>query len=814
VIWVIGAEDQVEAQLAEDGYFDDANFIDQAPTQIVMIGSNLRPLCRGGGPLASLGADICGASPVIRSAGVNEWLFMNKLLGSVPDLVVAFMPDVPELGDAAPPKSPLAELPDGVVAAIEGTPIVITSRQGLNENNAMALRCKLRDQILLPQTRSPFSAKAGRPQAALDDNGWFYVVRGAGALAKATMMELHPAIGPPPGNSRLPALFWGILDIKYDVSKPVFDRVKVLETGNGRTSKFSGDGAAILKRFRERYTNDEDSADFHMYKVVSADKKLTHDLFERTGFEHLVPKQVCLPRKYSKTLAKTIHDALNVRGNDLIVLKLCNRSRAAGVLVTSAAELDKVLHDILIPPSDVDAWCQEHVARMRDGHPVDFGFGGCAFEEQKRHWWSNESPVFLAEQCCSSVPTIVDGASYDGTLRVAFALRRRADQPPSPPAQGDEPGLASHDLEIDWLGGYWKLPKSASSSRPSSMGGPSLRDLVVSAARTSGTATVRASHLHEVYTAVDDAVLELFGNTEPSPSALDQQHQDQPTLAAFFVARFGTACMVRQLGRTHKNLEEAQRLLNKANASENSESVMSYIDRSYGVIEARTGGGERWRRAEARFQKALEWQPTNANALYLLGMAALNDATVGSSERAVDFFSRSLLFDPDFRASYVNLAIGYLRLGQYESAVEVSDAGLARHPDAPQPHYHIGVAYCMLANDMLGKRGSESGAVGGFFGEPRESLGDLAGSGRQVRCSDRTTFEHFRSKAKLAFLRARGTDEARRRFRQKTDGVGQAEPPWLEVDCQMMESFDAEPEDCPKIKLPPNIGWTWTNFRT
>ena len=38
-------------------------------------------------------------------------------------------------------------------------------------------------------------------------------------------------------------------------SKPVLEHVRVLETGDGRISKFSGDGAAIQDLMRARYVS-------------------------------------------------------------------------------------------------------------------------------------------------------------------------------------------------------------------------------------------------------------------------------------------------------------------------------------------------------------------------------------------------------------------------------------------------------------------------------------------------------------------------------------------------------------------------------
>lgn len=74
----------------------------------------------------------------------------------------------------------------------------------------------------------------------------------------------------------------------------------MLETGDGRISKFSGDGAAIQDLMRARYTSKDclqalfsfrnlcpsplqEGSLLRKFHVISADKKLTHDLMELAG---------------------------------------------------------------------------------------------------------------------------------------------------------------------------------------------------------------------------------------------------------------------------------------------------------------------------------------------------------------------------------------------------------------------------------------------------------------------------------------------------------------------------------------------------
>ena len=55
---------------------------------------------------------------------------------------------------------------------------------------------------------------------------------------------------------------------------------------------------------------------------------------------------------------------------------------------------------------------------------------------------------------------------------------------------------------------------------------------------------------------------------------------------------------------------------------------------------------------QEHFVQALDSFPSNSNALFLLGMAALE---MGLLESAVELMNKSLLLDPDFRAPYVQL---------------------------------------------------------------------------------------------------------------------------------------------------------------
>lgn len=527
---------------------------------------------------------------------------------------------------------------------------------------------------------------------------------------------------------------------------------------------------------------------------------------DMAGYGHIVPEQVCFPRQYEPDLAQRIAGKLGANDDDKVVLKLCNRSRAAGVLVVPVDELDEVLEEILVLPANPEAWFKEKLKQLASSPAGDFGFQWGSFEEQTRHWWANECPSFVAERWCTSMPTIREGMAYDGTMRVGFALRRKsakhgsADSVPGDKHLDGSGRVAAEivpppeELEVEWLGGYWKLPKS-------DMGSSHLRERVISAARTSGTALVKPAHLAEVYAALGDSVQQLFGGIEPNSTMLGEHYRDQPELAAYLTARL--AISSREPGRIRKMLYDATVTTTKAAQGLALNCVHSFIHRGNGVFEARSGGGkERWETARRHFLNSLKFLPTNANTLYLLGMAALE---LGQPEKAIEMMSKSLLLDPDFKAPYINLGVAFLRMHMYEHAVEISDACLARHPHTPQCQYHIGVASCQLA----------------LFLETQEV------AGIRLVAAESIEYEEHRARSLEAFLQARQSEEGQRR--KPIVGSGQVlEPPapWLDVDEKMIEAMDVSgigqqvdgkevrPALVRSIGLPQTAGWRFFGWRT
>merc|ERR1712048_874362 len=118
-----------------------------------------------------------------------------------------------------------------------------------------------------------------------------------------------------------------------------------------------------------------------------------------------------------------------------------------------------------------------------------------------------------------------------------------------------------------------------------------------------------------------------------------------------------------------------------------------------------------------------------------------------------NLMNRSLLLDPDFQATYVNIGVAYLRLAaladqcdnekeamkKYCNAIEVSEACLERHAQTPQAHYHIGVAHCQLA--------------------------------LKLRKTNEPAFEDFRIRAARGLKEARDSALGQRRLRDSAEAV-------------------------------------------
>merc|ERR1712012_659793 len=97
-------------------------------------------------------------------------------------------------------------------------------------------------------------------------------------------------------------------------------------------------------------------------------------------------------------------------------------------------------------------------------------------------------------------------------------------------------------------------------------------------------------------------------------------------------------------------------------------------------------------------------------------------------------------------------------MGRFDLAIAVSEAGLRRHPESPQCHYHIGVACYNLALSGIGTGSVES--------------------------------DGWKKRALSELLVSRDHEEARRlQNRGLRGGPGGLDPPWRDEDQLMIDTL-------------------------
>mmetsp|Transcript_71075 Transcript_71075/g.123271 ORF Transcript_71075/g.123271 Transcript_71075/m.123271 type:complete len:820 (+) Transcript_71075:106-2565(+) len=493
--------------------------------------------------------------------------------------------------------------------------------------------------------------------------------------------SMKPSINFDPPVRKRPAAYFGIVDLKYDNRATEKHRLKVLELGSGRSSRFSGYGEDILNNYQRNYTLVK-----QLDRAVMVDnKKMTHDVFEECGFGHLRPHQACFPRVYSPELHSMVENQLWCSADDSVVLKLVNRCRGAGVVLARVGqELDEVLKRLLCPLAIDDDAISLDAVLTADSSSLD---------EQCMHWWSNECPFFVAERCESSHPIQHGGDVFDGTLRVGFVLLR-----------GEQKEL---QFGIEFLGGYWKLPSAP-------VGSTDIRARCVSKART-GTAPVDTHDLEEIENILRKVLPEVFATERAGTASLIRRYSRNPMLFSFAMARHGASQLQREMQEQARqqaqqlNVEaralpsqQTERLFNMASDRVNDvpsgaprDASASHVERQLGAAAAAAGD---WKNALKRWRHSLELYPWNATSEHLVGYYFFQESQWLLAERS---FVRSMCLDPDFKASYANLSAVYLALDNYPKAQKVAQAGLKRHPYTFQCSYNLGIANAAILSQEV-----------------------------------------------------------------------------------------------------------------
>ncbi len=97
--------------------------------------------------------------------------------------------------------------------------------------------------------------------------------------------------------------------------------------------------------------------------------------------------------------------------------------------------------------------------------------------------------------------------------------------------------------------------------------------------------------------------------------------------------------------------------------------------------------------ASGIYRTLIESDPTNADALHLLGAVAMQQ---GEPLQAIELMERAIELDPNVAAYHGNLAEAYRTLGQLERAVGCCQTALQLRPDFPQASNNLGLAFLAL----------------------------------------------------------------------------------------------------------------------
>merc|ERR1712232_1389109 len=102
---------------------------------------------------------------------------------------------------------------------------------------------------------------------------------------------------------------------------------------------------------------------------------------------------------------------------------------------------------------------------------------------------------------------------------------------------------------------------------------------------------------------------------------LHDKYEGDPALASYLTARMANYHLKTQ--DVKQNLNDALMILRKVGHRKTRAAIESYIERIFGMLEARSSSRDRWNNAKLRFEESHKMLPTNANALYWIAVCLL-----------------------------------------------------------------------------------------------------------------------------------------------------------------------------------------------
>ncbi|MBY0270566.1 MAG: tetratricopeptide repeat protein [Burkholderiales bacterium] len=102
--------------------------------------------------------------------------------------------------------------------------------------------------------------------------------------------------------------------------------------------------------------------------------------------------------------------------------------------------------------------------------------------------------------------------------------------------------------------------------------------------------------------------------------------------------------------------------------------------------------------AQALYDRVLQWQPENFDALHLSGLIAFQSK---NPARAVELINRALAVNPDHADAHANMGNALRKLGQFESALASYDTAIRLRPEHAESHFNRGIALKELGQYAL-----------------------------------------------------------------------------------------------------------------
>jgi tetratricopeptide (TPR) repeat protein len=99
---------------------------------------------------------------------------------------------------------------------------------------------------------------------------------------------------------------------------------------------------------------------------------------------------------------------------------------------------------------------------------------------------------------------------------------------------------------------------------------------------------------------------------------------------------------------------------------------------------------DQWQAVEHLCQQVLQQQPGQANALYLLGLAAHRQQQL---PQAIGFYQQAVASQPDYAEAHNNLGVALQQHGQWQAAIAHYHQALRLQPSNPHAHLNLGAIF-------------------------------------------------------------------------------------------------------------------------